>query len=106
MYLFQIYLGFFALEGTGHLGIKAAFSVLSFATLAHDPYTRRNWLRSLFFVMETLLIYSIASPVGMHLAGYYGCANTAIVIVLGLLSLLFLPYINKNKHEVHSGHTG
>ena len=105
MYLFQIYLGFFALEGTGHLGIKAAFSVLSFATLA--MILTPGGIGSFpIFVMETLLIYSIASPVGIAFGWLLWGANTAIVIVLGLLSLLFLPYINKNTHEVHSGYTG
>lgn len=105
MYLLQIYLGFFALEGTGHLSIKAAFSVLSFATLA--MILTPGGIGSFpIFVMETLLIYSIASPVGIAFGWLLWGANTAIVIVLGLLSLLLLPYINKNRHEVHTSDPG
>ncbi len=103
MYLLQIYLGFFAMEGTGHLSIKAAFSVLSFATLA--MIITPGGIGSFpIFVMETLLIYSIASPVGIAFGWLLWGANTAIVIILGLLALLFLPYINKHKHEIHTSH--
>jgi uncharacterized protein (TIRG00374 family) len=105
MYLLQIYIGFSAMEGTGHLSIKAAFSVLSFATLA--MIITPGGIGSFpIFVMETLLIYSIASPVGIAFGWLLWGANTAIVIVLGLICLLFLPYINKHKHEVHTGHPG
>jgi uncharacterized protein (TIRG00374 family) len=105
MYLLQIYIGFSALAGTELLGIRAAFSVLSFATLA--MILTPGGIGSFpIFVMETLLIYSIASPVGIAFGWLLWGANTAIVIVLGLLSLLFLPYINKHKHEVHTGHPG
>ena len=105
MYLLQIYIGFSAMEGTQHLGIKAAFSVLSFATLA--MILTPGGIGSFpIFVMETLLIYSIASPVGIAFGWLLWGANTAIVIIAGLLSLLFLPYINKNKNEIHTSHTG
>jgi uncharacterized protein (TIRG00374 family) len=105
MYLLQIYIGFSAMEGTGHLSIRAAFSVLSFATLA--MIVTPGGIGSFpIFVMETLLIYSIASPVGIAFGWLLWGANTAIVIVVGLVSLLFLPYINKHKHEVHTGHPG
>ncbi len=105
MYLLQIYIGFSAMDGTGHLSIRAAFSVLSFATLA--MIVTPGGIGSFpIFVMETLLIYSIASPVGIAFGWLLWGANTAIVIVVGLISLLFLPYINKHKHEVHTGHPG
>ena len=105
MYLLQIYIGFSALEGTAHLSLKAAFSVLSFATLA--MIITPGGIGSFpIFVMETLLIYAIASPVGIAFGWLLWGANTAIVIVAGLLSILLLPYINKHKHEVHTSHTG
>lgn len=105
MYLLQIYIGFFALEGTDELSIQAAFSVLSFATLA--MIITPGGIGSFpIFVMETLLIYSISSPVGIAFGWLLWGANTAIVIVAGFLALLLLPYINKQQHEVHPGHTG
>jgi glycosyltransferase 2 family protein len=104
MYVLQIYLGFFAMEGTAHLGLNAAFAVLSLATLA--MIATPGGLGSFpVFVMETLLIYSISSPIGKAFGWLIWGANTAIVLVVGLIALLLLPYLNKNKHEIRPGDT-
>ena len=96
LYMLQIYIGFSAMEGTEHLSIKAAFSVLSLATLA--MIATPGGIGSFpIFVMETLLIYSIASPLGKAFGWLIWGANTAIVIVAGLICLLLLPYMNRKK---------
>lgn len=100
MYLLQIYLAFKAIEGTSHLGIKAAFSVLSLSTLAMiiTPGGIGSFPE---FVMRTLLLYGITAAGGQGLAlGWliWG-VSTVIIIVAGLISLLLLPYLNKKKHE-------
>jgi glycosyltransferase 2 family protein len=96
MYLLQIYVGFFAMEGTSHLDIRAAFAVLSLATLA--MIATPGGIGSFpIFVMETLLIYSVASPVGKAFGWLIWGANTTIVIITGLAALLLLPYFNKNR---------
>jgi hypothetical protein len=96
MYLLQIYIGFFAMEGTAHLDIRAAFAVLALATLA--MIATPGGIGSFpIFVMETLLIYSVASPVGKAFGWLIWGANTAIVIIAGLAALLLLPYFNKRR---------
>lgn len=96
LYMLQIYIGFSAMEGTGHLSIKAAFSVLSLATLA--MIATPGGIGSFpIFVMETLLIYSIASPLGKAFGWLIWGVNTSIVIVAGLISLILLPYMNRQK---------
>jgi hypothetical protein len=101
MYLLQIYTGFFAMEGTAQLGIKAACAVLSLSTLA--MIATPGGIGSFpIFVMETLAIYSIASPVGKAFGWLIWGANTAIVILAGILALLFLPYINKKKNKINT----
>jgi glycosyltransferase 2 family protein len=98
MYLLQIYIGFYAMEGTAHLGIRAAFAVLALSTLA--MIATPGGIGSFpIFVMETLLIYSVASPVGKAFGWLIWGANTTIVIVAGITALLVLPYINKHKKE-------
>ncbi|MBC7867578.1 MAG: flippase-like domain-containing protein [Gloeobacteraceae cyanobacterium ES-bin-316] len=98
MYLLQIYVGFYAMEGTAHLSIQAAFAVLSLATLA--MIVTPGGIGSFpIFVMETLLIYSIASPLGKAFGWLIWGANTSIVIIAGLFALLLLPYFNKQKKE-------
>lgn len=97
LYMFQIYIGFSAMEGTAHLGIKAAFSVLSLATLA--MIATPGGIGSFpFFVMETLVIYGIDEPLGIAFGWLIWGVNTAIVILAGLVSLILLPYMNRNKN--------
>ena len=99
MYLLQIYIGFQAMKGTSHLGINAACSVLTLATLA--MIITPGGIGSFpFLVMETLTIYSIASPVGKAFGWLIWGVATGIVIVIGLTCLLLLPYINRNKNEI------
>ena len=103
MYLLEIYIGFFAMEGTAHLSIKAGFSVLSLATLA--MIATPGGIGSFpIFVKETLLIYGISATLGIAFGWLMWGIFTGIIIVSGLLALLLLPYMNKNKinHEVSS----
>lgn len=102
MYLLQIYIGFSAMEGTSHLGIKAACSVLSLATLA--MIATPGGIGSFpIFVMETLLIYSIASPLGKAFGWLLWGVSTGIIILAGVIALVSLPIINKVKYEISSG---
>ncbi len=102
MYLLQIYTGFSAMDGTQHLSIKAACSVLSLATLA--MIVTPGGIGSFpIFVMETLLIYNIPTPQGKAFGWLIWGVSTGIIIVAGLISLILLPYINKNKNENHPG---
>ena len=104
MYLLQIYLGFQAMEGTSDLGIKAACSVLTLATLA--MIITPGGIGSFpLFVMEILIIYSIPSPIGKAFGWLIWGASTSIIIVVGFLSLLVLPYINRKKNEIDQQYT-
>ena len=99
MYLLQIYIGFQAMEGTSHLGIKAACSVLALATLA--MIITPGGIGSFpLFVMETLTIYNIVKAEGTAFGWLIWGVSTGIVIVAGLISLVILPYINRKKNEI------
>jgi glycosyltransferase 2 family protein len=104
MYLLQIYIAFNAIDGTMHLGIKAAFSVLTLATLAMIA-TPGGIGTFPIFVMQTLALYGIAAPTGKAFGWLMWGATTSIAIAVGLLCLLLLPYINKNKNETGKLHT-
>lgn len=96
MYLLQIYVGFFAIQATTHLGILPAFSVLTLATLAMI-LTPGGIGAFPFFVMQTLAIYLIPQQQGKAFGWLMWGASTSIVIVVGFACLLLLPYINKKK---------
>lgn len=104
LYLMQVYIGFWAMEGTSHLSIKAAFSVLTLATLAMIASPGGiGWFP--FFVMETLLIYGIAAPMGTAFGWLIWGVSTGIIIIAGVVCLLIIPYINRKKNEISQQHT-
>ena len=99
MYLLQIYVGFQAMNATAHLDLKAACSVLTLATLA--MIATPGGIGSFpLFVMQTLSIYGIASPLGKAFGWLIWGVSTAIIVVVGLICLVALPYINR-KHIIH-----
>ena len=102
MYLLQIYLGFKAMDGTAHLGIKAACSVLSLSTLAMIV-TPGGIGTFPFFVMETLGIYGITLSQGKAFGWLIWGVSTGIIISAGVISLLLLPYLNKKKDAISTG---
>lgn len=102
LYLLQIYIGFKAMEGTSHLGIKAACAVLSLSTLAMIV-TPGGIGAFPFFVMETLLIYGISSPQGKAFGWLMWGVSTIIFITVGLLSLVLFLYLNKKKNALTTG---
>lgn len=96
MYLLQIYIGLHAMTGTSHLGIKASCSILTLASLA-NIITPGGIGSFPLFVMETLTIYSIPTPVGKAFGWLIWGVSTTIVIITGFICLLLLPYINRKK---------
>ncbi|MEX1203022.1 MAG: lysylphosphatidylglycerol synthase transmembrane domain-containing protein [Ferruginibacter sp.] len=96
MYLLQVYIGFYAMEATNGLSILAAFSVLSLSTLAMIA-TPGGMGSFPVFVAQTLLIYGVATPQGKAFGWLLWGANTIIVVIIGLIALLLLPYLNKHK---------
>lgn len=95
MYLLQIYIGFNALSSTEGLGIAAAFSVLSLATLA--MIVSPGGIGAFpVAVQQVLLIYKIDNiSFGWLMWG----ATTGIVIVAGFISFGLLIYNNRKKNE-------
>jgi hypothetical protein len=100
MYLLEIYLAFLAMNGTAHLPIEAACSVLSLATLSMIA-TPGGIGTFPIFVMETLLIYGIAAPLGKAFGWVIWGVSTGLIIIIGLFCLLAIPYLNrKADHPV------
>lgn len=99
MYLLQIYVGFHAMEGTYHLTINAACSVLVMATLA--MIITPGGIGSFpLLVMTTLTVYGIGEPVGKAFGWLIWGISTGIIIVVGFICLILLPLINSKKNEI------
>jgi glycosyltransferase 2 family protein len=105
MYLLQIYIGFRAMEHTVELDMRAACSVLVLATFAMIITPNGIGLFPIF-VMQTLVLYGIDSSYGKAFGWLIWSVATCIVLVVGFICLLLLPYINKVKNENNTGYTG
>jgi len=96
MYLGQIYLGFWGLDSTASLGIGAACSVLSLATLS--MIVTPGGIGSFpIFVMQTLMIYGLSSAQGKAFGWLMWSASTGLIVLVGFVSLLLLPMLNKKE---------
>ncbi len=101
LYIAQIYLGFSAMEDTSSLGPGAACAVLMLATVA--MIITPGGIGSFpIFVMEALILYGVPSTSGAAFGWLMWGLNTIVIILIGLVALLLLPYINKPKHESNS----
>jgi hypothetical protein len=84
------------MEGTAALGIGAACSVLTLATLS--MIVTPGGIGSFpIFVMQTLLIYGINEPLGKAFGWLMWGSSTIIILIAGLTSLIFIPFYNRNK---------
>lgn len=104
IYFFGIYVGFMSLPETSTLGIGAAFAILFFGTFAFIIVQGGIGAYQII-VQNTLLIYGISANVGYALGWIIWSSQTLTVIVGGLLSLILLPLLNKNKHGLSTGYT-
>ncbi|MEO6187520.1 MAG: lysylphosphatidylglycerol synthase transmembrane domain-containing protein [Ginsengibacter sp.] len=95
LYAGQVYIGFNALSSTSQLGIPAAFSVLSLATLA--MIVAPGGIGAFpVAVQQVLLIYNVDN---ISFGWLMWSATTGIVIIVGIISFILLIYTNKKKYE-------
>ncbi|HKH60714.1 MAG TPA: lysylphosphatidylglycerol synthase transmembrane domain-containing protein [Flavitalea sp.] len=98
LYLLSTWLGFQVLEETSGLGIAAAFSVLVMGSIgmimSPGGIGAYPWL-----IQQTIQLYGIeAEPYGQALGWLLWLGQFIIFIVLGALSFVLLPVLNKKKH--------
>lgn len=103
-YLGGTYLGFFAIAETSGLPVLSAFPVLAFGTVATIVTPGGIGLYPVF-LMEAMKLYSIPESYGTANGWLQWSAQFLIVLVVGFLCLLILPYINKTKNEISKQHT-
>ena len=105
MYLLEIYVGFKAMEHTAGLDLRAACSVLVLASLSMILTPNGIGLFPIF-IMQTLILYGINGDYGMAFGWLIWGVSTCIILIVGFICLLLLPYINKPKNEINTGYTG
>lgn len=98
-YLSLIYIGFWALPATEHLGVGPALSVLVLGSLGMiiTPGGLGAYPQAIQAVLGTL--YHVKDAFGLAFGWISWLAQTLIVVLFGLLSFLILPYYNRMKNE-------
>lgn len=93
-YVGGTYLGFLATAGTQHLPVMAAFPVLAFASIGMilTPGGIGAYPQ---FVMEVMLLYQVDRGIGYANGTLQWVAQGVIILLVGFISLLLLPYVNK-----------
>lgn len=98
-YLLSIRIGFYSFQPVENLNIPAALSTLTFGSLGMIAPTQNGLGAYQFAVQKTMEIYGISAVEGMAFGWILWGAQTAIVLIFGIISLALLPIINRNKNE-------
>ncbi|HPE34729.1 MAG TPA: lysylphosphatidylglycerol synthase transmembrane domain-containing protein [Bacteroidales bacterium] len=97
LYYLMIYICFFAMPQTSHLGFDAALSLLMFGSIGIMVVQGGIGIYPLI-IAETLILYDISTTYGYALGWLSWTAQTLMIVIVGLLSLLLLPVFNKNEN--------
>ena len=99
MYLLQIYVGFSAIQEVSHLGLNAACSVLTLATLAMiiTPGGIGTFPTAVFLVLN---LYNIDQSTGEAFGWIMWGATTFIILFFGSFSLALLFFINRKTRQL------
>lgn len=98
MYLLAIWFGFLAFPAVANIQWGATISILVFGSFGM-MLTQGGIGAYQFAVQKTLVVYSINEGVGLAFGWVLWGAQTAFVLVSGILSFLLLTIINQKKHE-------
>lgn len=97
-YLSLVFIGFKAIDATMHLGWLPALSVLVFGSLG--MIATPGGIGAYPYVVQKLLfnVYAINKNYALAFGWVSWMAQTAVVLVLGILSLILLPLYNVKSH--------
>lgn len=96
MYVCMFYLMIFALEETSHISFTAIITafVVGSITIA---FTNGGFGSYPFFIAGILLLFGVPETAGTAFGWLVWTSQTVVVIILGGLSFLLLPVLNKAK---------
>lgn len=97
LYLISIWMGFKAFPAVAHLGFDPSVAILVFGSFGMIA-TQGGIGAYQFAVQKTLLLYGVSAVAGLAFGWVLWGAQTAIVLISGIISLLLLPFVNRKKH--------
>ncbi len=96
IYILTFYTTIFALKETSHIGFGAVIIGFVIGSLAIG-FTNSGFGAFPLLIAEIFMLYGIPDTVGTAFGWLAWTSQTLLMIVLGGLSLLLLPILNKNK---------
>lgn len=96
LYLLMAYLVFFCMPESSHLGIDAGLAALVFGSIGIMIVQGGIGIYPVI-IAETLVLYGVESTKGYALGWLIWSSQTITIILLGVISLIVLPLINKRK---------
>ncbi|RQO32083.1 hypothetical protein DBR32_00265 [Taibaiella sp. KBW10] len=97
MYTLMVYIGYQALADTAHLNFASALAIIAFGSIGMIV-TPGGIGTYPIIVSAVLLLFGISEGVGQAFGWICWSAQTVLVLVLGLASLILLPIINKKSN--------
>lgn len=97
LYLFMAYFVFYSLPATTQLGLDAGLGVLIFGSIGIMIVQGGIGIYPAI-VAETLILYSISKTTSYAMGWLIWSSQTLTIIILGILSLILLPLLNKPVH--------
>jgi glycosyltransferase 2 family protein len=97
LYLSGGYIGFMALQETHVYGIREAFTVLSAGSIGMIA-TPGGIGAYAYLLQQTMILYGLNQGIALAFGWILWLAQTAVVLIGGLISFVAMPYYNKQKH--------
>lgn len=101
IYLLGGYIGFLALQETEHYGFKEAFTVLSAGSIGMIV-TPGGIGAYAYLIQKTMLLYGLNAGIALAFGWILWLAQTAVVLLGGLVSFVAIPYYNKKRNLAKS----
>ncbi len=95
-YISMFYVAIFALEETSSISLGAVITAFVIGSLAIG-FTNSGFGAFPILIAQIFLLYNIPETVGTAFGWLVWISQTVLMIVLGGLSFLLLPVLNKNK---------
>ena len=97
LYYLMLYAIFFAFDFTSHLGLIAGLTTFVFASFGMVAPVQGGIGAWHFMAIEALALYGVAKANGVIFAFVAHGSMTGMIIVIGIISVLILPFINRRN---------
>ncbi len=98
LYFMMIYVVFFAFDFTSHLSMMAGLTVFVMGAYGMVAPVQGGIGAWHFMVIQGLIVYGISKNDGLIFAFLAHSSMNAMIIVVGLMSVMALPFLNRKKH--------